>query len=310
LLTCFCYEQHISSQPQHYYVIPDNISPAHCPSQPCATLSQYLQKNSALSFVSDVEYHFLPGEHFVTSDILIQHVSKFVFSGSAETIPSLKCHTGVFIMIYSSSNVNITHLSIENCGNESSLVASVFLHNCVYCNIIKVTFYPPVTYSITGINLLGECYLDYIAITFVTSSNITCGKGILLKNNDNVSIESIASSTVTISNFVVKNATGCPLHDEDTLPSGFLLTIKLHQRKYSATIKMYHSLFYEIYCYDGPFIFISSLKYNLNYFHVENCSFAYIHLHISAWNYSIPSGLFLVAIQLANTVITFKDCNF
>ena len=304
---------HLTSATKVYYVSPDDISLVYCPTQPCATLSQYLQDNSTLSFVSDVQYHFLPGEHLVTTDIVIHHVNKFVFSGSTETLPSLKCHTGVFIMIYSSSNVNITHLSIEKCGIESSRLASVFLHDCAYCNIIKVNFYPPVTYSITGINLLGECYLDRIVINFGIPSSVICGKGILLEQNDNVSTKNIMNSTTTISNFIVENVTGCPLYDEDTLLSGFLVIIKLRQRKYSATTKIHHSLFHKIDCYDGPFIFISSLNVNLNYLHIENCTFANINLYISKdnlWNYSIPSALFLVVIRLANTVIRFKGCTF
>ena len=304
---------HLISATKVYYVLPDDISPVHCPSQPCATLSQYLQDNSTLSFVSDVEYYFLPGEHLVTADIVIHHVNKFVFTGSTETLPSLKCHTGVFIMIYSSSNVNITHLSIEKCGTESSRLASVFLHDCTYCNIIKVNFCPPVTYSIIGINLLGECYLDHIVINFGISSSVICGKGILLEQNDNVSTKNIMNSTTTISNFIVENATGCPLYDENTLPSGFLLTVKWHQTKYSATVKIYHSLFYKVHCYDGPTFFIFSFTHHFNYLCIENCTFShsnsYLHNNF-VWNNSIPSALFALAIPLVNTAVKFKGCTF
>ena len=45
------------------YVLPDNVSDVNCPSQPCATLDQYLLDNGSLSVLSDVEYYFLPGEH-------------------------------------------------------------------------------------------------------------------------------------------------------------------------------------------------------------------------------------------------------
>ena len=62
---------HLVSAIKVYYVLPDTLSPVHCPSQPCATLSQYLQDNSTLSFVSDVEYYFLPG---VTTSMMIQNV--------------------------------------------------------------------------------------------------------------------------------------------------------------------------------------------------------------------------------------------
>ena len=50
-----------------FYVLPDNISDVNCPSQPCAILDHYLLDNGGSPPVlSDVEYHFLPGEHYVT----------------------------------------------------------------------------------------------------------------------------------------------------------------------------------------------------------------------------------------------------
>ena len=53
------------------HVLPDNSSTnASCPSQqPCATLSQYLLDNGTLPVVSNVEYHFLPGEHHVPANM-------------------------------------------------------------------------------------------------------------------------------------------------------------------------------------------------------------------------------------------------
>ena len=39
--------------------LPDNVCDVNCPSQPCATVDQYLLDN----VLSDVEYYLLPGEH-------------------------------------------------------------------------------------------------------------------------------------------------------------------------------------------------------------------------------------------------------
>ena len=54
------------------YVLPDNVSDVNCPSQPCATLGQYLLDNGSLPVLSNVEYHFLPGEHHVVRVISIE----------------------------------------------------------------------------------------------------------------------------------------------------------------------------------------------------------------------------------------------
>ena len=51
------------------YVLPDNVSDVNCPSQPCATLGQYLLDNGSLPVLSDAEYYFLPGEHHVANII-------------------------------------------------------------------------------------------------------------------------------------------------------------------------------------------------------------------------------------------------
>ena len=54
------------------YVLPDNVSDVNCPSQPCATLGQYLLDNGSLPVLSNVEYYFLPGEHHVINVIKME----------------------------------------------------------------------------------------------------------------------------------------------------------------------------------------------------------------------------------------------
>ena len=54
------------------YVLPDNSTNVSCPSQPCATLSQYLLDNGTLPIMSNVEYHFLSGEHHVSAYMTLQ----------------------------------------------------------------------------------------------------------------------------------------------------------------------------------------------------------------------------------------------
>ena len=65
------------------YVVPDNSTDAvSCPSKPCATLSQYLLDNGTLPVVSNVEYHFLPGEHHVPTNMTIQNLQNFSIIGT------------------------------------------------------------------------------------------------------------------------------------------------------------------------------------------------------------------------------------
>lgn len=53
-----------------FYVSPNNLTDASCPSQPCGTLNQYFLN---ISEVSNVQFLFLSGTHNLTSNITIQH---------------------------------------------------------------------------------------------------------------------------------------------------------------------------------------------------------------------------------------------
>ena len=64
------------------YVLPDNSTNAvSCPSQPCATLSQYVLDDGTLPVVSNVEYHFLPGEHHVPANMILRNLHNYSMIG-------------------------------------------------------------------------------------------------------------------------------------------------------------------------------------------------------------------------------------
>ena len=67
----------LSAATEIFYVLPDNSTNDSCPSQPCATLSHYWLHNSTLPVVSNVEYHFLPGEHHVPANMMLQNLHNF-----------------------------------------------------------------------------------------------------------------------------------------------------------------------------------------------------------------------------------------
>ena len=73
-----------------FNVLPDDSTTGSCPSQPCATLSQYLlDNNGTLPVVSNVEYHFLPGEHYLHSKLILEHLKNFSFLGVTSDSSSL-----------------------------------------------------------------------------------------------------------------------------------------------------------------------------------------------------------------------------
>ena len=65
------------------YVLPDNVSDINCPSQPCATLYQYLQENNdSLPVLSNVEYYFLSGKHHLAYGFDFMRLVNFSLIGS------------------------------------------------------------------------------------------------------------------------------------------------------------------------------------------------------------------------------------
>ena len=95
------------------HVLPDNLSTnASCPSQqPCATLSQYLLDNGTPPVVSNVEYHFLPGENHVPANMILQNLYNFSIIGSVSNLLSpvvlVGCSQAYVINITNSQFVNM-----------------------------------------------------------------------------------------------------------------------------------------------------------------------------------------------------------
>ena len=69
------------------YVMSDNSTNISCSFQPCATLSEYLLDNGTLPVVSNVQYYFLPGEHHVPANMLLQDLCNFSIIGTVKESP-------------------------------------------------------------------------------------------------------------------------------------------------------------------------------------------------------------------------------
>jgi len=296
---------HLISATTVYNVLPDNISPVHCPSQPCATLSQYLKDNSTISFVSDVEYHFLPGEYLVTTNIIIHHVKNFILSGNKRTSPSLlECHSGVFISVEFSNNVTITGVSIRNCGNnESYLFASTIIRNCANCNIVDVIFNPPAEqYSIKGINLVGESFLHNISVYLIPSSSRVCGKGIAFRHcNVNNSWMKNSKTIISKFNFNVKHS-GCSSYGAGS--NGVYLNFFLEDLQYTTTFEIHESSINGLVLDDNPIIYSHMENCNVTIFWFKNCTFNNMQTS------STPTSMIEMNIPHANVIVEFVQCAF
>ena len=120
----------ISTATEILYVLPDNSTNAvSCPSQPCATLSQYLLDNGTLPVVSNVEYHFLPGEHHVPANMILQNLNNFsiigVISNSSSPVVLVGCSQPYVINIMYSYFVNINNVIFKHCIDMDYTIYSI-----------------------------------------------------------------------------------------------------------------------------------------------------------------------------------------
>ena len=194
-----------------FYISPDYsveaISP-HCPSQPCATLSQYLlDNNGTLPVVSNVEYHFLPGEHHVPTNTALRYLYNCTLAGIVplEVLVTGSLNQSVLLLVdcYNLTIINLVfdvdevfyHFDI---GRYSDYAAILIVHTCTSChfeNIILLQF------GLTVYNLIGKSYLVNVSINVTRVVDFNVGKdfchGLVL------TYEKVSWNTVT--NIVVIN---------------------------------------------------------------------------------------------------------
>ena len=64
-----------------FYVLPDNSPNISCPANHCVTISQYFMDNGTLPVVTNVEYYLLPGEHYITTIVVLTNLQNFSLIG-------------------------------------------------------------------------------------------------------------------------------------------------------------------------------------------------------------------------------------
>ena len=163
----------ISTATEIFYVLPDNSFNISCPSHQCATFSQYFLDNDTLPVVSNVEYHLLPGEHYVISTemILLGYLQNFslvgLYNKKLHLLSTILISTD--IVIVNSYNVTVTNVifKVSLPFNAGEIDVKVQLVACIYCTIENVTL----GCGLLGYNLIGRSYLNNI---FILSTEYLC----------------------------------------------------------------------------------------------------------------------------------------
>ena len=147
-----------------FYVLPDNSSNISCPSHHCATFSQYFLDNDTLPVVSNVEYHLLPGEHYVISTETVEFTNFQNFSlvglynKQLQQFPSTIL-ISTDIVIFDSYNVTIKNVIFRMLDRNVNVTLQLVV--CISCTIENVTLSGC---GLLGYNLIRRCYLTNIVI--------------------------------------------------------------------------------------------------------------------------------------------------
>ena len=169
----------LSTPSEILYVLPDNSTNAvSCPSQPCATLSQYVLDNGTLPVMSNAEYHFLPGEHHVPANMVLQNLYNFSMIGIVNKMMSpvvlIGCSQPYVIYIIYSQFVTISNVEFKHCDilpQNVTELTNIKLSCCFSCIMENVTL---LKHGVKAINLIGRSYLNGIKFEIVQPSRMCC----------------------------------------------------------------------------------------------------------------------------------------
>ena len=151
-----------------FYVLSDNSTNVSCPSLLCATLNQYFLDNGTLPVLSNVEYHFLPGKHYVPDNLMLRNLFNFSLVGIVNKPSSLPilvdCFYSYVLKIYESHYVNIRNTEFQHCYNPQlqHITSYLYICKCFSCTIENMNFN---NFGMIGYNLIGNSRLNEIHIT-------------------------------------------------------------------------------------------------------------------------------------------------
>ena len=294
------------------YVLPNNSSSASCPSHPCATLSQYQQNDGTLSIVSNVQYHLLPGEHYVPANMILINLYNFTLIGingeNLSPVVLINCLQS-FIQIFHSQLVTISNVVFKQCdiplkykysyGNETNLIMAF----CMTCTIHNATFSE---YGLLGFNMIGNSSLNQLVINLTISnpiSYLTC-RGIYLQY-ESLYRNNRDHHSITINGAYVNGICNQYLQDEgyaDTTTA--TLIVSYQYIDYDLSVVVSNSHFHGI--RQKAIAVINVCSHTDTVILIINCVFDFNTFHFKTF-YNSMIGLTL---SKFNTLVRISNCSF
>ena len=284
------------------YVLPDNVSDVNCPSQPCHTLDQYLLDSRSLPVLSNVEYRFLPGEHYVVKVISIELAVHLTLSGSGLSPAKLVCLPVTLVSIYSSYNITIRNLVFDQCNAnvlfsemDLDIAAGLFLYDCMYCIVENIKFFG---YGFTGINLALNSYLNNITIdmTIVKPAMHLCSPKFFL-----IFVRTgYVNEHIHQFNDVLINQVSISGYNEMCYEYHEAMQIRLY-KSYGIKLKLLNSQFYHM----NQMALHIQMQFTSALLLIENCTFKYIIHKTRLIDKTVYGKL-----SINHVAIRFENCTF
>ena len=278
------------------YVLPDNVSDVNCPSQPCATLDQYLLDNGSLPDLSDVEYYFLPGEHFITTIMQISLASNFSMIGVGMSPVKWVCWPQIYLAVSNSYNVTIRNLAFSHCNGiyefNRNISAGLILKECYFCRVENIIIWG---HGFVGYNMLQKSFLNNITINIDAATSTAldvCNRKFFLVFANAVLYSEHESVLVNQVFVTGHNEMCCHLA---------AVEIQMYQLKYSVSVELRNSHFYNI---DRSALVIEMFYFSSS-LSIKNCTFEHCY-HRFGYLTQLIYGM----VSSFGMNVSFEDCNF
>ena len=198
-----------------YYVAPDDHSSI---SNSTYTIVDYLS-NASEYFTSNSQLHFLPGNHYLQSDLIIQNIINLTISGSTNSFIVCNSTAPVGLAIINVTQFTLQNISVINCGKNysSQMIGTLSIH---YYHIEI----PPIQWN-AGVFLFNCTFVLINNLLIITDANVNA----LLAINMMVKA-SITNLIVKVNSLLEKN--------NGLFTNGILIYYNNTSYKYNATVNI------------------------------------------------------------------------
>ena len=296
----------ISTATETFYVLPDNSTDVvSCPSQPCATLIQYLSVNGTLPVVSNVEYRFLPGEHHVPANMTLQDLHNFSIIGTVSkpcplaVLVLVDCPQSYIINIIESYNVTIANVMLKQYDHPQ--LTNLLITLCYSCTIENAVF---MNLGLIATNLVGRSHLTELMIKSNRKFLMFCQE-IALKYNWNLQPFTDHEHLLVMNRInMIGDRSKCYRNGPVGLYLDIAIIVTVME---NLTITLTNSLFYNL---DHTALTIISQCNGYNRVIIENCTFENNYMISYEELHATLRPLIDILSADTNKSISFKQCNF